>query len=80
MLNLIIQTVTDATPDRKVEFKRNVEKSAEFAPVFDVIVNDLPIGIFNSAIINSLDKPLAEIANTLITSLTAQIRTQSLPL
>lgn len=80
MLNLIVQTVTEALPDRKIEFKRNEEKSAEFSPVFDVVVNDAPVILFNSAIINKLDKTLGETISAIINGLIAAINTKTLPL
>ena len=79
MLNLIIQSVTEAVTDRKVEFKRNEEKSALFAPVFDVIVNDKPLILFNSALINKLDKTLGETVSAVINGLLAQIVTKTTP-
>jgi hypothetical protein len=78
MINLIVETIVSAFPDNKVEFIRDAEKSTEFNPVFEVKLDDKPVLLFNTAIINKIDKPLGEAMSAIVNGLLAQI-VQHLP-
>jgi hypothetical protein len=73
MINLITQAVTAALPENNITFIRDDEKSTQFNPVFQICVDEKPAILFNTAIINKIEKPISEVVMSIINGIVAQL-------
>lgn len=73
MINLIAQSVIAALPENNITFVRDTEKSAEFNPVFQVCIDGKPAILFNTSIINKIEKPMGDVVISIINGILAQL-------
>lgn len=77
MINFICETVEEyciTAFNSKVEFLRDGERSALFAPVFQIVINDKPVPLlFNTAVINKTEGTFSARVNKIIAALLHQI-------